>query len=70
MQIYRNLKLGTMISKFKHSSLLLEVHYQSILEITSLINEERKKPDGFMEKNVCMALVEHMKNERASFGGG
>jgi dynein light chain LC8-type len=23
-----------------------------------------------MEKNVCMTLVEHMKNDRATFGGG
>lgn len=23
-----------------------------------------------MEKNVCMALVEHMKNDKPNFGGG
>lgn len=35
-----------------------------------MIKIEKQKPDGFMEKNVCMALVDHMKNDRASFGGG
>ena len=23
-----------------------------------------------MEKNVCLALVEHMKNDKVNFGGG
>ena len=40
------------------------------LEITELIKVEKQKPEGFMEKNVCMALVEHMINDKVNFGGG
>ena len=49
---------------------MLEVPAIIYSEITELIKSEKNKPESFMEKNVCMGLVEHMVQDKANFGGG
>jgi hypothetical protein len=35
-----------------------------------LINEERNKPEQMLEKDVCLNLVEYLRNNKAEFGAG
>lgn len=56
--------------KLELVKLIVRSNIDKNLEITQLITDEKSKPNGFMEKNVCLALVEHMKQDKATFGGG
>ena len=40
------------------------------IESTELIKQEKQKAEGFMEKNVCLELIDYLRNDKANFGGG
>lgn len=48
----------------------LDLTKKIVRKTTEFIREEKQKPDVMLEKDVCLKVVEHLRNNKADFGSG
>ena len=56
--------------KLQNVKLIVRSKCYTMLEVTEFIREEVKKPEQLLEKDICLKLVEYLRENKADFGSG